>query len=37
MIVHLPGAKSDQGKVDRCMDLMLTLKVTLLSIYETTK
>ncbi|KAG0079786.1 hypothetical protein BGZ92_000900 [Podila epicladia] len=26
MVVHLPRAKSDRAKVDRCLELMLTLK-----------
>lgn len=28
MIAHLPKDKSDRAKVDRCLELMLTLKVT---------
>jgi hypothetical protein len=33
MIVHLPKDKSDRAKVDRCLEMMMTLKVFYLTLY----
>ncbi|KAF9571192.1 hypothetical protein EC968_000880 [Mortierella alpina] len=32
MIVHLPRSKSDRAKVDRCLEMMLTLKIHLRNV-----